>query len=112
MESRTVLKASGTTKAKKIAPAAAVRKAWHAVSIVPKGASCEAAHALRATRFLSAEAPRLPLERCTSPKSCICAYKHHEDRRGQPRRKDEASGLRRNKVAEERRGAGGRRQTD
>jgi hypothetical protein len=87
-------------------------KSWHAVSIVPKGASCEAAHAMRSKRFLSAEAPRLPLTQCTNSKSCICAYKHHEDRRGQPRRSDETAGLRRSaKVTEERRSSGDRRKS-
>jgi len=101
------------SRAKKGASAPRPPKTWHAVSIVPKGASCQAAHAIRATRFLSAEAPRLPLAQCTNSKSCICAYKHHEDRRGQPRRNDETDGLRRGgKVSEERRSSGDRRKTD
>jgi len=95
------------------ASASQVRKGWHAVSILPKGACCEAALKLRGARFLSAEAPRLPLAQCTTPKSCGCAYKHHADRRGQPRRKDEAIGLRRStKVEQERRAQGDRRKTD
>jgi hypothetical protein len=94
------------------ASASQVRKGWHAVSILPKGACCEAALKLRGARFLSAEAPRLPLAQCTTPKSCSCAYKHHADRRGQPRRKDEAIGLRRTKVEQERRAQGDRRKTD
>jgi len=89
-----------------------VRKDWHAVSIVPKGACCEAALALRGTRFLSSEAPALPLAQCTTPNSCSCAYKHHADRRGQPRRKDDSLGLRRTKVEHERRAEGDRRKTD
>jgi hypothetical protein len=91
------------------ASASPVRKNWHAVTILPKGACCEAALAIRNTRFLSAEAPRLPLAQCTTPKSCGCAYKHHDDRRGQPRRKNEGVGLRRNKVEQERRSQGDRR---
>jgi hypothetical protein len=89
--------------------ASPVRKGWHAVSILPKGACCEAALALRNARFLSAEAPRLPLAQCSTPTSCGCAYKHHPDRRGSPRRKDDAAGLRRTKVEQERRGQGDRR---
>ena len=86
---------------------------WHAVSIVTKSPSCEAARALRARRFLSASAPRLPLPECTVKNHCPCAYKHHEDRRGPPRRKDEAVGLKRGgKVAQERRMRGSRRDTD
>jgi hypothetical protein len=86
---------------------------WHAVSIVTKNPCCEAARALRAKRFLSASAPRLPLADCTMRNHCACAYKHHEDRRGPPRRKDEAAGLRRGgKVAQERRTRASRRDGD
>jgi hypothetical protein len=86
---------------------------WHAVSIVTKSRSCEAARSLRATRFLSAAAPRLPLEGCPVKDSCPCAYKHHADRRGPARRKDETTGLRRNsKVAEERRVERSRRKSE
>lgn len=86
---------------------------WHAVSIATKSSSCEAARALRSARYLSAKAPRLPLPECTAPNTCPCAYKHHEDRRGQPRRNDETGGLKRGaKPAQERRGSRGRRQTD
>jgi hypothetical protein len=86
---------------------------WHAVSIVTKNPSCEAARALRAKRFLSASAPRLPLPECTVRNYCACAYRHHEDRRGPPRRKDEAAGLKRGgKVAQERRMRASRRDTD
>lgn len=106
------MKPQVSNKSARAAPAARARKDWHAVSILPKGACCEAALALRGTRFLSAEAPRLPLAQCTTPKSCSCAYKHHADRRGQPRRKDESTGLRRTKVEQERRAQGDRRKTD
>ncbi|MGB6352792.1 MAG: hypothetical protein WBF21_02305 [Steroidobacteraceae bacterium] len=86
---------------------------WHAVSIVAKSTSCEAARALRAARFLSATAPRLPLPGCTMGNSCPCAYKHHADRRGQPRRKDELVGMKRNiKGMQERRVRSSRRSTD
>jgi hypothetical protein len=85
---------------------------WHAVSIATKSTSCEAARALRSARFLSAKAPRLPLPECTAD-ACPCSYKHHEDRRGSPRRKSEATGLKRGgTVAQERRAARGRRETD
>jgi hypothetical protein len=108
-----MLKSSDSKKSKHSAPVAAPRQAWHAVSVVSKGPSCEAAHAARSKRFLSANAPRLPLEACTTPKTCVCAYKHYPDRRGQPRRKDEAMGLpRNNKVSQERRADPDRRKTD
>jgi hypothetical protein len=107
------IKPQVSNKSATAASASQVRKDWHAVSILPKGACCEAALAIRGTRFLSAEAPRLPLAQCTTPKSCTCAYKHHPDRRGQPRRKDEAIGLKRApKLEQERRARGDRRKTD
>jgi hypothetical protein len=108
-----VMKSQDTVRAKKVGSAATFPKTWHAVSVVPKGASCEAAHAIRGNRFLSAEAPRLPLVQCTNPKSCVCAYKHYEDRRGSPRRNDEAGGLRKSsKPGEERRISRDRRNTE
>jgi hypothetical protein len=86
---------------------------WHAVSIVATPASCETARALGATRFLSAEAPRLPLAECQAKDSCACAYRHHADRRGPPRRRDETTGLRRSsQISQERRVTLGRRQSD
>lgn len=86
---------------------------WHAVAIVQGIWSCEAVHALPPTRYLSRDAPRLPLPQCSSPAACSCAYKHFVDRRGQPRRKDEMSGLRRaGHLANERRVTRGRREDD
>jgi len=89
------------------------RSPWHAVSIVATKASCHTARALRGIRFLSHEAPRLPLPECGAGSSCPCAYKHYDDRRGQPRRTEEITGLRRpNPGSRERRQLRGRRSTD
>src|ERR1700722_17538543 len=89
------------------------RVRWHAVSIVTTQASCPPARALRGTRFLSDEAPHLPLTECIAGASCPCAYKHYADRRGPPRRAEELTGLRRpNPGAQERRQQSGRRSTD
>jgi hypothetical protein len=64
-------------------------------------------------RFLANEAPRFPLNGCGAGKSCPCAYKHHVDRRGQARRAEELTGLRRpNPGAEERRQQRSRRSND
>jgi hypothetical protein len=109
-------KISGLNKSKSTASdAAPVRAAshWHAVAIKPKGQSCEAVQACRAARFLSDDAPRLPLAECNTSDTCTCVYKHHADRRALPRRQDETDGLRRSgKVAQERRLTRDRRQTD
>jgi hypothetical protein len=66
--------------------AAAKKHAWHAVTIVPGAAACDAAQELRGRRFLSSAAPRLPLAGCTNRDQCQCKYQHHADRRGNPRR--------------------------
>jgi hypothetical protein len=58
---------------------------YHAVSIRPGLESCTTAQKRREERFLSAEAPPLPLERCDVGK-CSCRYQHHEDRRSGSRR--------------------------
>jgi hypothetical protein len=86
---------------------------WHAVSIVTTNASCRTARALRGVRFLSNEAPHLPLSGCGAGSSCPCAYKHYDDRRGPPRRTEELTGIRRpNPGPQERRQQRGRRSTD
>jgi hypothetical protein len=86
---------------------------WHAVSIVTGNSCCGEAQAVRGIRFLSAQAPRLPLAKCPLPGSCVCYYKHHADRRAQPRRRDDVMGLRRRGyTADERRVDFGRREDD
>jgi hypothetical protein len=62
---------------------------WHAVGISTKSGSCELACSRRGSRFLSAEAPQLPLVGCASPQSCPCTYRHFEDRRGPSRRAED-----------------------
>lgn len=87
---------------------------WHAVSIVGGLAPCPAALAVRQKRFLSAEAPRLPMHDCTSPARCQCRYQHHADRRVKMRRSSDRGGLPFPFKGEEKRTprAGGRRSTD
>ena len=53
---------------------------FHAVSIHPAAEGCAAAAAVKGERFLSEEAPGLPLQECTAP-TCHCTYAHHIDRR-------------------------------
>jgi hypothetical protein len=99
--------------ARGLPPALRQSTPWHAVSVVPGRWGCEAARALGGVRYLSKDAPRLPLVDCGAPASCSCAYKHHLDRRGRPRRKDEMLGLRRSGyVVDERRVTRGRREDD
>jgi hypothetical protein len=87
---------------------------WHAVSVVTGRWCCEAARGQLGTRYLSREAPRLPLDACNSPESCSCMYRHHADRRAPtPRRKDDVMGVRRTTTtANDRRSLRGRRAED
>jgi hypothetical protein len=64
---------------------AAVEK-WHAVSVVGGTRACAASLRLKGLRFLSAEAPRIPLGDCTMPGGCNCVYRHFADRRARERR--------------------------
>lgn len=58
---------------------------YHAVGIVPGPRCCAHARALQGQRFLSRDAPSLPLRGCTSA-DCTCHYEHFDDRRKRPRR--------------------------
>lgn len=58
---------------------------FHAVEVRSTREACAAARAIRGKRFLSAEAPLLPLESCNR-RACTCVYAHYEDRRSLQRR--------------------------
>jgi hypothetical protein len=60
-------------------------QSFHAVSIQTGRHCCPPASALAGRRFLSREAPPLPLKNCSSG-NCTCHYQHHDDRRAAPRR--------------------------
>jgi hypothetical protein len=87
------------------------RNRWHAVVIVPGAGHCKAAESAKGRRFLSAEAPLLPLRDC-DVSACTCKYRHHDDRRGAPRRSEEAGGTKRSRAGTDRRSNRGRRETD
>lgn len=61
-------------------------KDFHAVAIVCGTNCCTASHAIEGIRYLSAEAPRLPLEECSDVLECACTYRHYLDRRAPPDR--------------------------
>ena len=62
---------------------------YHAVAIRCGKTSCQAAQDNQCERYLSAEAPLLPLDQCDLPDQCECHYQHYEDRRAGPRRRSE-----------------------
>jgi len=51
---------------------------FHAVTVY---GTCSAARELGGRRFLSKDAPALPLTGCAAPGGCSCVYRHHPDRR-------------------------------
>ena len=67
------------TKAEK--PSKAIKSTrFHAVSIKHAADACTAARDLGGKRFLSADAPTLPLPDCDAG-NCDCRFVHHGDRR-------------------------------
>ena len=84
---------------------------WHAVSVVPCARACLAARNLSVRRYLSAEAPPLPLAVCDLG-NCTCSYRHHRDRRASTRRAADIALSRIDWPGRERRGARGRRVSD
>ena len=65
---------------------------FRAVSIHPYEGGCLASRSVSGQRFLTSEAPTLPLEKCTAEK-CNCRYVHHTDRRRGTRDRRALSGL-------------------
>jgi len=84
---------------------------WHAVTIVLQTSSCAAAAMCRNTRYLSRDAPHLPLANCPNSHDCPCTFKHYEDRRGGPRRGADI-GAGSDKPSTEKRKSRGRRARD
>ena len=89
---------------------------FHGVSVHPgSDCACTAVDNLSGVRYLSADAPMLPLDGCNSPGKCQCTYKHYQDRRSSSRR-DSDIGLPVNRMSmqeqEEKRMGIGRRITD
>jgi hypothetical protein len=71
-------------------PVAAVRHLFHGIAVRPCDEfQCDAVKALGEQRFLSDDAPRLPLEDCSQPGRCGCVYKHFNDRRTTLRRESD-----------------------
>lgn len=60
-------------------------KTYHCVEVRKGSPACKAVLDLGDTRFLSEEAPSLPLSGCTMEK-CTCSFIHYDDRRDDDRR--------------------------
>ena len=61
------------------------RSHYHCVEVNPGVSACEAAQSLGTVRYLSDEAPRLPVPGCNA-QHCACNYVHYDDRREDDRR--------------------------
>jgi hypothetical protein len=84
---------------------------YRAVEIRCPEDACEAAKAERGKRYLSKDAPTLPLSGCDKNGRCACRYRHHEDRRGKEDRRSEGPSLT-GRVDKERRNMRNRRAED
>lgn len=85
---------------------------FHAVAVMPGSRCCQAAQLLDGTRFLSSEAPQLPLPHC-GVDACRCRYTHHADRRnGSDRRNQDVWTPLLAQTTGDRRESRGRRITD
>lgn len=62
---------------------------FHCVSIENEGNCCKQVEGVKGKRFLSKEAPDIPMKDCTQAQ-CQCHYQHYDDRRqvGNDRRVD------------------------
>lgn len=83
-----LLNRTGSSKAPSAGPRA---NAFHCVSVAVGAGACEAARTLAGRRFLSKDAPSLPLPGCAIG-DCACVYRHHGDRRISNRRRGVVSG--------------------
>lgn len=91
LKTRPTPKISEARTASPADPRKSVKKqAWHSVSIIRGRHACAAVVAHNGHKWLSAEAPQLPIEGCDA-KHCECRYRHHADRRSADRR--ETTGL-------------------
>lgn len=85
---------------------------YQAIAIFRGTVCCSIARRFSEHRFLTREAPTLPLNGCTMPQRCECRYLKFKDRRGDSRRLDDFAAATRLYGLKERRGAKGRRSTD
>jgi hypothetical protein len=80
---------------------------YHAVGIAPGSGCCKAVTELKGRRYLSSEAPKIPIPACDA-KSCQCRFVHFEDRRENENRRERTVDARGHSMLDRRRGRGSR----
>jgi hypothetical protein len=96
---------------RKKTPVRTLSHLFHGIAIETGERPCDAARDMVGQRFLSEEAPRLPLDDCDCASRCGCVYRHFSDRRTEVRR-DADMGLPHRHVPHDKRDGTGRRVTD
>jgi hypothetical protein len=92
-------------------PEPRVDTTYHAVSIIAGANACSAANRFTGHRFLSRQAPPLPLPTCDAF-HCECRFRHHRDRRVGARRRNDIGLMAGAYAGSERRNTRGRRKDD
>lgn len=82
---------SRTSKKKSSNTATAKTSHYHSVEVKASKFACVAVMEIEGKRFLSADAPPLPLPECDQ--NCNCRYEHYDDRRQGDRRDSDVSNL-------------------
>ena len=77
---------SSSASVKPVRPSSVKSSEYHAVSIKFPQRVCDAAKAMDGQRFLSNEAPALPLAECDLAE-CNCHFSHYKDRRARTDRR-------------------------
>jgi hypothetical protein len=99
--------------ARKEPPAApAPLRPFQAISVYRGLICCQTVRKFSEHRFLTRDAPPLPLAGCSMPKTCQCKYIKHKDRRAEGRRMMDFGLAARLFDGRERRKRGGRRSQD
>jgi hypothetical protein len=106
---RDAAKVSASAKPQRPSPPTA----FQSVSILQGPKACCASKDVAKVRFLTKQAPQLPLASCTMQDQCHCRYVKHADRRTEARRLIDAMGMSALLFeSQERRGKPGRRKGD
>ncbi|MDG2156092.1 MAG: hypothetical protein P8M26_09125 [Gammaproteobacteria bacterium] len=62
-------------------PIATEKKKYSGLAFVAEAHCCDAANTHNERRFLTSEAPNIPLAECSDPALCHCKYRNIDDRR-------------------------------